>query len=655
MASNYHLENLFSPLKIRGVTIKNRILSTGHQTFLARDGKVTEELIAYHEARAQGGVGLIITESARFHISSINDSPEVHIHTDEAIAGYRQIVQRVHQHGTKIIGQLSHSGRCSQRRIDGVRGVVYAPSAIPDNRFHTMPRAMPEAMVAEIIESCGQAAGRMAEAGLDGVELLVSHGLLFAQFVNPMTNQRNDQYGGSFENRMRPLVQSLQHAREAFGEHRLVGIRISAEENEPDGMQSDLAAEVASYLAIHGLVDYINTTTGSMAGPGGSIHVAPPMEFSPGYVAQKAKSLRDACGIPVFVAGRINQPQEAEKIVATGMADMCGMTRALIADELLPIKAAEGRFDEIRACIACNQGCIGHFHQGYSITCIQHPVSGRETRLARPAVVDKTLSILVAGAGPAGLEAAITSAKRGHRVTLCESASRVGGQANLAAKLPDRMEFGGLVTNLESELSRTDVDLRCNTKVNRELVDQLKPDVLVIATGSRPYAPEVEGIESMHVINAHQFLAGKEQPGSRVLVVDWRCDWVGMGIAEQLALSGRQVRLAVNGTQAGQELQPYVRDHLVGKLHRAGVEVITYARLFGVDEDSAYLMHIITGDPIVCENVDSVVMAYGTQSNTQLEQSITSPELCVKIVGDCVSPRTAEEAILEGYRAAIEL
>ena len=649
------LKHLFSPLTIRDVTIRNRILSTGHQTFLASKGKITDELIAYHEARAKGGVGMIILESARFHKSSISNLPEIHITSDEHIHGFRKLAASIHRHGAKVIGQLSHSGRCSQMRRDGLRGVVYAPSAIPDHRFHTMPRAMPTEMVDEIVLSVGQSAKRIADANLDGVEILVSHGLLFAQFINEGTNERNDKYGGSFENRMRALCDSLKAVRKAVGTKRIVGIRISVEELEPNGMEEDVAQAACKFLSDRGLVDYINTTIGSMAGPGGSIHVVPPMEISNGYVVPQAKAIRKATGLPVFVAGRINQPQDADQFISSGDVDMCGMTRAMIADEQMPNKAASGNLDSIRACIACNQGCIGHFHQGYSITCIQHPVSGRETKLSNPIISENLKNVLIAGGGPAGLKAAVVAAQSGHKVTLCETSNKLGGQVNLAVKLPGRNEFGGLISNLMAELGQLNVKVHLNTKVTRTFVEKKAPDALIIATGSIAYWPKIEGKDDAHIVDSNQVLLEKVNPGGRVLIADWRCDWVGMGIAEKLALTGRHVRLAVNGIQAGMELQPYQRDHLIGKLHRAGVEIIPYARLFGVDEDTAYLIHTVTHDPILCEEVDTVVLAYGTSADTQLENELVGLNIQTHLAGDCLSPRTAEEAILEGMQAAFSI
>ena len=645
------LPHLFSPLRLRDVEIPNRIMSTGHQTYLARGGLPTPEFVAYHEARARGGAGLIVTEAARFHATGLTDSPEIVILGDEAIPAFRAVVDAVHAHGTRIFGQLSHSGRLSRRVQGGLRSVAYAPSSVPDNRFHTMPREMPVALIHEIVEAYGQAARRLAAAGYDGIEVIASLGLLVAQFLNPVSNRRTDAYGGSRENRMRFLVEALEQVRRAIGERRALGIRISAEEVEADGLPQDEVLEICRSLAARGLVDYANVTIGSMAGLGGSIHVVPPMEVAHGYVAPKAGAIRAATGLPVFVAGRINQPQLAERIIASGQADVCGMTRALISDPEMPAKARAGRLDEIRACIGCNQGCIGHFHQGYPVSCIQNPLTGRELKLGPAAPAPRRRRVLVAGGGPAGMKAAVVAAGRGHEVILCEAGPRLGGQVLLAQRLPERAEFGGLATNLEGELARAGVEVRLRTRVDADLVRALAPEAVVVATGGVPFEPEIEGREDGHVVDAWSVLRAEANPGARVLVADWRCDWIGMGIAELLARNGHKVRLAVNGTHAGQHLQMYHRDHLAGKLHRLGVEVIPYARLHGVDADSALLAHIVTGEGIACEEVDTVVVAAGQAPATSLEHELEGLGVEIHLAGDCLSPRSAEEAVYEGLLA----
>ncbi len=643
--------HLFSPIRLRQLEIRNRILSTGHQTFLARGGMPSDELVAYHEARARGGAGLIIVESARMHESSFSDAPELIVNTDACIPGYARMADAVHRHGARIFGQLSHSGRVSRRMTNGMRGVAYAPSAVPDNRFHTMPREMPIDLVEELVDACGEAAGRFAAAGLDGVELLASHGLLFAQFLNPGTNKRTDRYGGSRDNRMRFLLESLAAVRRAVGDGVVVGMRISIEELESDGLEADEVTAVCRELARLKALDYVNVTIGSMAGLGGSVHVVPPMAIKTAYVAPQAGTLRAAIGLPVLVAGRINQPQIAEQVLSAGLADMCGMTRAMISDPDMANKAASGKLDDIRACIGCNQACIGHFHLGYSISCIQNPVAGRELTLglAQPATVRKR--IVVAGGGPAGMKAAAIAAERGHHVVLCEASGRLGGQALLAQLLPERAEFGGLITNLEREITRAGVEVKLNTRVDAGLATRLGAEAIIVATGAKPYAPSIEGRDNGHVVEAWDVLTARANPGSSVLIADWRCDWIGMGLAEKLARDGRRVRLAVNGTNAGQNLQMYMRDHWMGKLHDLGVEIIAYARLFGVDGDTAYLSHIVTGKAIVCAEVDTVVLAGGHRSESALEAELRMLSIPLHLAGDCLSPRSAEEAVYEGMIA----
>jgi 2,4-dienoyl-CoA reductase-like NADH-dependent reductase (Old Yellow Enzyme family)/thioredoxin reductase len=643
--------HLFSPLRLREVEIRNRILSTGHQTYLAKRGLPTPEFVAYHAARARGGVGLIVTEAARFHATTFTDAPEIIVASDDCIPAFRALADAVHAHGAKLFGQLSHPGRLSRRVQGGLRGIAYAPSAIPDNRFHSMPREMPLAMIGELVDAYGQASRRLVEAGYDGIEVAASLGLLIAQFLNPQSNRRTDRYGGSRENRMRFLCEVLAEVRRRIGDGRVVGIRISAEEIEAEGLEQDEILEICKELARLNLIDYVNTTIGSMAGLGGSVHVVPPMEIAHGYVAPRAGTIRAAIGIPVFVAGRINQPQLAEQIIAAGQADMCGMTRAMISDPEMPAKAKIGRLDEIRACIGCNQACIGHFHQGYAISCIQNPVTGRELDLGAPSPAPKRRRVLVAGGGPAGMKAAVIAAERGHEVVLCEAAARLGGQALLAQRLPERSEFGGLITNLEGELARAGVEIRLRTRVDAALVTAIAPDAIIVATGGTPWDPEIEGRDDGHVVDAWSVLTAEANPGTRVLVADWRCDWIGMGVAELLARNGHQVRLAVNGTMAGQYVQMYHRDHWAGKLHRLGVEVIPYARLFGVDRDSAYLAHIVTGEAIVCGEVDTVVLAAGQAPVTTLEDELAPLGIEMHLAGDCLAPRSVEEAVYEGLLA----
>ncbi len=371
--------------------------------------------------------------------------------------------------------------------------------------------------------------------------------------------------------------------RASTGERMVVGMRISADEMQHDGLIPEEVLDVCLALNKDGTLDYFNVTAGSMSGLSGSIHVVPPMNMEGGYTAPLAAAIRAKLSKPVFVAGRINQPQIAETIVASGQADMCGMTRAMIADPEMANKARDGRIDDIRACIGCNQACIGHMAAGFGISCIQHPETGRELTYGerRPATTPRT--VYVAGGGPAGMKAAAVAAERGHKVVLFEKESALGGQVSLAQQLPGRTEFGGLITNLKREMELAGVEVRLSTILSRAVIEEDAPDAVIVATGATVNRPPIEGDSEGHIVDAWQAIRDEVNIGQRVVIADWRCDWVGLGLAEKLARSGCWVRLAVNGIMAGETIQAGVRNRWVGELHKLGVEVMTYVRLFGID------------------------------------------------------------------------
>ncbi|MDA0220441.1 MAG: FAD-dependent oxidoreductase [Proteobacteria bacterium] len=647
--------HLFSPLQIKNVTLKNRIFSTGHMTTLVTGYKPNEDLAAYHEARARGGAGLVVIEVASVHSSAIYTSHTIMADTDDCIPGYQRIARAVHQYDCRAFGQLFHPGRENFESVDGSAPVAYAPSAVPNERFHVMPRPMSRALIHDVIDGYGDAAVRLREGGLDGVEIVASHGYLPAQFLNPKVNLRTDDYGGSLENRVRFIAEIVQNVRAKVGEDFVVGLRISGDEQSYDGLELAGATAAIELLEAAGGLDYYNVIAGSSASLGGSVHIVPPMFIENGYVAPYAATIRAKVKAPVFVAGRINQPQQAEEILKSGQADMIGMTRAQIADPEMANKAREGRIDDIRACIGCNQACIGHMHMGYGISCIQHPETGRELAFGTRRPAARARKVLVAGGGPGGMKAAAVAAERGHEVILCEAAAQLGGQALLAQALPGRAEFGGIVTNLAREMELAGVTVRRNTNVDRALIEAEAPDAVIVATGARPAPVAIEGAEEAHMVEAWAVIRGEANVGGRVVIADWRCDWIGMGLAEMLARNGCDVTLAVDGYMPGQTIQMYVRDHWAATLQKLGVKVIPYARLFGADSSSAYLQHVTSGEPIILEDIDTVVTALGHNSVTTLADALEGWGGEVHLVGDCLAPRTAEEAVLDGLKVGAAL
>lgn len=641
--------HLFSPIRIGSVEIANRIVSTGHHTYLA-DGAPSPELIAYHEARASGGAGLIVTEITSVHESG-GFSSRV-LRADRAgLGSYRTLTSRVKEHGTRIFAQLFHPGREVMRTADGMAAVAWAPSSVPNERFHVMPREMPDALIREVIDGFAETAAMMLEAGYDGVEIVASHGYLPAQFFNPSVNRREDAWGGDEERRLafaREVIRAVRNAAPGLA----IGLRLSGDEK--DGLGLDGVAMVGIAQSLSPELDWLSVTAGISASLGGSTHIVPPMGMAHGYTAPLAKAIRQAVDIPVIVTGRINQPQIAEAILSDGAADLCGMTRAMICDPAMPAKARSRELDRIRACIGCNQACIGRAHKGLGISCIQHPESGREARFGSLPRAETPKRVIVVGGGPAGMKAAAVAAARGHRVSLWERAGQLGGQALLAQLLPGREEFGGIVTNLSHEMREAGVEIVTGQDATAARLAEDKPDGVIIATGATPYCPALEIDEEAHVLDAWAVLSGANT-GQRVVIADWKADWIGLGLAEKLAISGAAVTLCVNAEMAGVSLQLYTRNHFVGRLRRLGVSIRTHLRLFGADADAAYFQDVLTGESVVIEDCGTLVTSLGHTSADELAKDLAHAPFEVRLIGDALAPRTAEEAVHEGLIAGWEI
>ena len=640
---------LFSPFEIRGKRFKNRIFLPAHGTGYADSGTVGDRGLAYYRTRVTRDISLLITEATHVVPLAEQKYAQLSVASDNCIPGLQRLSRLCAENNCRFFGQLYHEGRTRAHSSDGSLDVALAPSAVPDERFHIMPRPMSLSMIEDMVNLFAAGAARLLRGGTDGVELLVGGGYLYSQFLSPRSNLRLDRYGGSLAGRLRFLRETLIAIRESTSDDFIVGIRIAGEEYDADGLRLEDTVEVCQALERERLVDYLNVTAWGTAGLLGTSRTIPTMFMDVGPTLPYAQALREILTVPVFTAGRINQPQQAEHALASGQTDMIGMVRAFIADPDFALKAGRDQPDEIRACIACNQACIGHRHAGHGISCIQFPETGRELEYGIRTPAQAKKRVVVVGGGPGGLKTAVVAAERGHDVTLYEKSSRLGGQALLAQALPDRSEFGGLITNLEHEVRKTGVRVKRNVEVTEEMLLEDPPDAVVIATGAVPYKPPGQ-FEEAHVVTAWDVLENRANVGNSVIVADWRCDWVGLGIAEKLASEGCSVRLCVNGEMAGQLLHAFLRYQWVGRLHRLGVEVVPYLRPFGADADTVYMQHVMTEAPVVYEDVDTLVLAYGHASVIDLFHALNGKIKSLHAVGDCLSPRSAEEAVLEGLK-----
>jgi 2,4-dienoyl-CoA reductase-like NADH-dependent reductase (Old Yellow Enzyme family) len=645
--------HLFSPYRLKDVEIRNRIFSTGHDTDLGRHGAPSEDLIAYQAARAKGGAGLIVVQVVAVHDTARYTSEVLMGTTDEHLPQFRKLFKTIREGGAAAFVQLFHPGRELLGRRNGVTQAAYAPSSSPTERFRVVPRALSAGEIEAIIEGYGEAARRMAEVGAQGVEIVASHGYLPSQFMHAGINQRDDRYGGSLENRLRFTREAVASIRRRVPAELIVGLRLSGNEYDVAGI--DETDMLTICRALKDEFDYFNVIAGTSSSSSGAIHIVPPMTVKVGYLAPFAGQLKQALGKPVFVAGRINQPQEAEAIVAGGSADMCGMTRAMICDPDMPNKARAGQSEDIRACIACNQACIGHAQLGLSISCIQYPESGREIQYGQRPRARQRRKVMVVGGGPGGMKAASVAAECGHEVTLYEKSARLGGQALLAQLLPHRAEFGGIVTNLAREVERAGVAVKTHTEMTHALLARMRPDCVILATGSDRRLPHLPGGGEDRLIHAHDVVAGRAATGSRVVIYDWMADWTGVGLAEKLAAEGAYVRLAVNAPCAAFSIQNYTRDGAIARLFKLGVETIPFMRLYGVEARTAYLVHTPSQESLVLEDVDSVIAVYPGAPNDSLAAAARQLAIPAFLIGDAMAPRTAEEAVFEGLKAATEI
>jgi 2,4-dienoyl-CoA reductase-like NADH-dependent reductase (Old Yellow Enzyme family)/thioredoxin reductase len=627
------LEHLFRPLEIGPVEIPCRVVSPSHQTTLVREHLPTEDFLAYQAARAEGGVGLIIMEAVAIAPTGLLTSHTIGGYLDGTVDAYRRIAGAVQPHGTKLFVQLFHGGR--ELLASAPRPVAVSSSALPSHRYHSEPRALRTAEVEETIRAFGRCAALAAEGGLDGIEISAAHGYLAEQFFNPAWNRRSDRYGEG----ARFAIEALESVREAAPGLAL-GVRLSAD--------SPSARAVVGELA--GLVDYVHIAIGNSATFDGCVNIVPPPTVPRNVIAELAAPFR--VGTPLIATSRVLDPVDADRLIGEGVADAFGMNRALITDPEMPRKARTGKTRSILRCIGCNV-CIAHYHAETPIRCAQNPRTGRELSLA-PAVRNDPQRIVVVGAGPAGLAAAAEAASAGNDVIVLERTGQIGGQVWLAGHGPSHRELAdSLRWNYEQLLDRPNVELRLGFCATPESVSGHEPDIVIVATGARPYQP-AHPLAGVEIVQVWDVLAGA-RPRGHVVISDWGGDAAALDCAELLAETGCTVTLVVGSVLPGETLHQYVRNSYLGRLSRAGVSIRHYLGLHSAAAGAVRFRNIFAPELETVIEADALALSLGRVPNDDLAEQLRELGLRVLEAGDCQSPRSIEEAILEGTLAARSL
>ncbi|MHB1394483.1 MAG: oxidoreductase [Clostridia bacterium] len=653
MSAGVHsFKHLFTPFKMGSVEIKNRFVFLPHWPSFSRDGLPTETTMRYYAERAKGGAGLVIIESQAAHPKGQMTPGFILAYDKKSVPHLKKLTDMVHENGAKVFGQLTHQGHTTLMKPPQL---LYAPTQMPEpySRYNTKEMELED--IKEIVDYFAVAAANQRESGFDGIELKVAHDGLLRSFVSPFFNQRNDEYGGSYENRFRLIYEMIAAIRKEVGKDFPVGVRLCLDEFTPWGYSVDYGIKLAKTFEEAGIT-YINTDSGTFS----SFYMEiPPMAIPLGFSIYMSAELKKAVKIPVIAFGRINDPVQAETILAEGCADMIGMCRQLVCDPETPQKAYEGRLDDIRHCIACNDGCIYQVMRENPLHCIQNPGAGREKEFGigtiKPA--DEQKSILIIGGGISGMKAAEIAAIKGHKIKLYEKSDRLGGQINLAEKLPYRAEVAEVSRYLRLQLERYKVEVVLNKEAGIEDINAENPDIVIVATGSYPYIPEIEGAEgsNIKIMDVRQALRNPETIGKRVVVLDKDGHWQGGGICEYLLALESETYAITPNSQIGIDLEPSNSHMLYMRLYENGAEIIPLHELYSLDKNDVVIENVFNHQKQIISNVDTLIYAGMSKSDNQMYTKLKKLRPNVFAVGDCVAPRLIEQVIFESEQLCREI
>ncbi|MGQ7243478.1 dimethylglycine demethylation protein DgcA [Salinicola sp. V024] len=677
-------EALFKPIQIGKLTIRNRVVSTAHAEVYATDGGMTtDRYVKYYEEKSKGGCGLCICGGS----SPVSiDSPQqwwssVNVATDRIIPHFQNLADAVHKHGGKIMIQITHMGRRS--RWDGHHwSTLMSPSGIREPVHRATCKTIEEEEIWRVIGDFAQGARRVKEGGLDGCELSAVHQHLIDQFWSPRVNKRTDQWGGSFENRMRFGMEVLKAVRAEVGEDFCVGMRICGDEFHPDGLSQDDMKQIAAYYDATSMVDFFGVVGSGCDTHDTLANVIPNMSYPPEPFLHLAAGIKEVVSVPVIHAQNIKDPTQAERILEGGYVDLVGMTRAHIADPHIIAKIKAGQTDQIRQCVGANY-CIDRQYQGLDVLCIQNAATSREY-MGLPHIIEKSSGpkrrVVVVGGGPGGMEAARVAAERGHDVTLFEAQPQLGGQITLAAKAPQRDQIAGITRWYEMELARLGVEIKLESRADDSTIRDLQPDVVVLANGGHPFLEQVPewGAEDGLVISSWDILSGKVEPGKNVLIYDTMCEFSGMSTADYCASKGATVEIVTDDTKPGVAIGGTTFPTYYRSLYQKAVVMTGDLALHKVyregDKRVALLENEYTGeqeervvDQVIVENGvrpdESLYYALKERSRNRGQIDIEalyavqpqptlseSGEFALFRLGDCVAPRNTHAAIYDALR-----
>lgn len=637
------LKNLFSEKQIGSLTLKNRVILPAMGTCMANiDGTVSQQLIDYHVARAKGGCGLNIVEVAVVHPTSKTPG-FLAIDHDSCIESLSKLTASIHEVGGKAAVQLWHGGVIAPMAAEGYEKV--APIDMPGHA-----KGLTIEQIKEIQSAYVEAVVRAQKSGFDAVELHFGHGYLPAQFLSNTTNYRMDEYGGTLENRMRFSLEIMEKVRGKIGRDYPIMVRISATEKTEKGFVLDDMKIFSSLLEARG-ADAIDVSIGT---PRGSLQFeVPPVDFPVGFNVPNAVAIKEVVNIPVVAVGRINDPIFAEKILEEGKADFIAVGRGQLGDPEFCNKAMNDDFDKIVKCIGCDQGCIDQFMTpGKFVSCLRNPACGREASYElKEADIKK--KILVVGGGPGGLETATVLKKRGHEVMLCEQSSSLGGQLWLAGVAPRKGELQEAALQMGKIAESVGVEIRLQTKVTEEIIEEINPDEVIIAVGSEAFILPIAGVEKEHVVTSHDVLKGLATTKDKVLVIGGGL--VGTEIAELCVEQNKEVTIVELLDEVAKDLGVLRKICVMGSIHKHGIKMVTGAKCTEIKDNSVIIEKDDKQEEI--KDINSVVIAVGARSrNTEeLVGYCKDNNINYHIIGDAVKARRALDAILEGGQIGREI